>query len=64
MALTITDEQIRQLWRDGRITRITLDEALPVNTRAVCLDRGYAVTPHMRERARAFCAEILARGYR
>ncbi len=58
-ANTITADQIKQLWQNGLIDSVTFDSALPINTRAVCLERGYAVTPHMREQARARCAEIL-----
>jgi hypothetical protein len=55
----ITADQIRMLWKAGLIDSDTYDCALPINTHAVCLDRGHSVTPHMREQARARCAEIL-----
>ena len=68
---TITDEQIRELlraaeahaypgsdpvWRDAWNAA---HDALGSNGREACIDRGYSITPHMREQARARCAEIL-----
>jgi hypothetical protein len=71
---SITDEQIRELQRSiaGRVfpasgmAHTGLSEvweacnlALGSNGREACVDRGYAITPHMREQARARCAEVL-----
>lgn len=57
-AETITNDQIKQLWHAGLIDIDVADRAFAINTRAVVLDRGYMVTPHDRQQARALCAEI------
>lgn len=68
-AESITDEQIRELrdmprvsgapaGEDRRLDEL-FDHALGSNGREACIDRGYSITPHMREQARARCAEIL-----